>query len=70
VISLREAIHGRSFRPSTEKARLCGVSNLRVIPDAIRVLHAILAERRRLDKPGRGTIVDQILADGSLVRAT
>ncbi len=35
---------------STERPRLHGVSNLRAVPDGIRVLRTILAERRR---PGR-----------------
>jgi hypothetical protein len=41
---------------STERARLNGVSNLKAIPDGLRVLHIILAERRRLKK-GRGDTV-------------
>ena len=35
---------------STERARLNGVSNLKAIPDGLRVLHIILAERRRLNR--------------------
>jgi glycosyltransferase involved in cell wall biosynthesis len=53
---------------STEKARLHGTSNLRAVPDGIRVLYTILAERRRLDKLGRRPVVDQTIADRSLVR--
>jgi glycosyltransferase involved in cell wall biosynthesis len=61
---------------STEKARLHGVSNLKAIPDGIRVLRTILAERRRLRAGGDAVpsvadvvsvaVADQ-LADGGLV---
>lgn len=53
---------------STERARLHGASNLRAIPDGIRVLHTILAERRRVDRLGGGPVADQALTDRSLVR--
>jgi glycosyltransferase involved in cell wall biosynthesis len=43
---------------STERARLHGASNLRAIPDGIRVLHTIFAERRRHAKTSSGTEVD------------
>jgi glycosyltransferase involved in cell wall biosynthesis len=55
---------------STEKARLHGASNLRAIPDGIRVLRTILAERRRLDKLGRSPVTDQAISDRDLVRET
>ncbi len=51
---------------STEKARLHGVSNLRAIPDGIRVLHTVLAERRRLRRKGRDAIADEATVDESL----
>jgi glycosyltransferase involved in cell wall biosynthesis len=53
---------------STEKARMHGVSNLRAIPDGIRVLHTILAERRRSHRLGRDARTDRPRAEGSLVR--
>jgi hypothetical protein len=43
---------------STERPRLHGVSNLRAIPDGIRVLRIILAEWRR---PPRLTADDLVL---------
>jgi glycosyltransferase involved in cell wall biosynthesis len=52
---------------STEKARLHGASNLRAIPDGIRVLRTILAERRRLEKANRPDLVDQAIAERSLI---
>jgi glycosyltransferase involved in cell wall biosynthesis len=55
---------------STEKARLHGASNLRAIPDGIRVLHTILAEHRRLEKLGSKPAAEQPIADVSLVRET
>jgi glycosyltransferase involved in cell wall biosynthesis len=53
---------------STEKARLHGVSNLRAIPDGIRILHTILAERRRLEKHGGSGVADPAVSEISLVR--
>jgi len=55
---------------STEKARLHGASNLRAVPDGIRVLYTILAERRRLDKLGGKAVTDQASTDVSLARET
>jgi glycosyltransferase involved in cell wall biosynthesis len=55
---------------STEKARMHGVSNLRAIPDGIRVLRTILAERRRLDQLSNDTMIDRPIAEGSLARET
>jgi glycosyltransferase involved in cell wall biosynthesis len=55
---------------STEKARLHGASNLRAIPDGIRVLRTILAERRRLAKLGRRLVTDQTITDRDLIRET
>jgi hypothetical protein len=52
---------------SVEKARLHGVSNLKAIPDGIRVLRTILAEWRRLDKLSNEAAADQALSDVSLV---
>jgi glycosyltransferase involved in cell wall biosynthesis len=52
---------------SIEKARLHGASNLRAIPDGIRVLRTILAERRRLEKVSRTDLADQAIAERSLV---
>jgi glycosyltransferase involved in cell wall biosynthesis len=55
---------------STEKVRMHGVSNLRAIPDGIRVLHTILAERRRLDKLSHDVTADRPVAEPDLVRET
>jgi glycosyltransferase involved in cell wall biosynthesis len=54
---------------SKEKPRLNGVSNLKAIPDGIRVLRTILAEsrRRRLDRIGRDAVAGQSTSDASLV---
>jgi hypothetical protein len=54
LINLRVARAGVRITEvgSTEWPRLHGVSNLRAVPDGIRVLHTILAERRR--RPRRG----------------
>jgi glycosyltransferase involved in cell wall biosynthesis len=52
---------------STENARMHGVSNLRAVPDGIRVLRTILFERRRLSSLGRGAVTEEPLADASLV---
>jgi glycosyltransferase involved in cell wall biosynthesis len=52
---------------SVEQARLHGVSNLKAIPDGIRVLRTILAERRRLEKRGHDPAADQAVGDRSLV---
>lgn len=52
---------------SVEKARMHGASNLRAIPDGIRVLRTILAEHRRLDKAGRREPADQVVGERSLV---
>jgi hypothetical protein len=38
---------------SVELPRIHGVSNLRAIPDGLRVLHTIIAERRRLSRVSR-----------------
>jgi glycosyltransferase involved in cell wall biosynthesis len=53
---------------STEKPRMHGVSNLRAIPDGIRVLRTILAERRRSHRSGCDAIADETVMDRSLVR--
>jgi glycosyltransferase involved in cell wall biosynthesis len=55
---------------STEKARLHGVSNLRAIPDGIRVLRTILVERRRLQRLALEPLADQAISDRSLVGET
>jgi glycosyltransferase involved in cell wall biosynthesis len=52
---------------SKEKPRLNGVSNLKAIPDGIRVLRTILAESRRLDRIGRDAVAGQSTSDASLV---
>jgi hypothetical protein len=49
---------------------LHGASNLRAIPDGIRVLRTILAERRRLAKLGRRLVTDQTITDRDLIRET
>jgi glycosyltransferase involved in cell wall biosynthesis len=53
---------------STEKVRLHGKSNLRAIPDGVRVLHTILTERRRLDKLSRDPSADRAVTETSLAR--
>lgn len=53
---------------SIEKARLHGRSNLRAIPDGVRVLHTILTERQRLNKLSREPQTNQTVAERSLVR--
>jgi glycosyltransferase involved in cell wall biosynthesis len=52
---------------SREKPRLNGVSNLKAIPDGIRVLRTILAERRRLDRIGHEAVTDQPTSEASLI---
>jgi glycosyltransferase involved in cell wall biosynthesis len=52
---------------STERPRLHGVSNLRAIPDGIRVLRIILAERHRPPRPA-GTRHERAGDDPVLVR--
>lgn len=52
---------------SEEQPRLNGTSNLKAIPDGIRVLRTILAECRRLDRVGPGTVTDRPAPDVSLV---
>jgi glycosyltransferase involved in cell wall biosynthesis len=47
---------------STEKPRLHGVSNLRAVPDGLRVLRTVLAERHRVARLGRTVILDQVPA--------
>ena len=49
---------------SIEQARLHGVSNLRAIPDGIRVLRTILAEHRRVDKLMLAPAPDQAILVG------
>jgi hypothetical protein len=44
---------------STELPRLHGVSNLRAIPDGVRVLRTILAERRRTQSSQTATVASQ-----------
>lgn len=72
LINLRAARGGAKIAEvgSTEKARLHGDSNLRAIPDGIRVLRTILAERRRLDELNHDAMADHPIAEGSLVRET
>lgn len=53
---------------STELPRLHGVSNLKAIPDGVRVLRTILTERRRQDRIGRTAGTDESAANGVLVR--
>ncbi|MEP7022245.1 MAG: glycosyltransferase family 2 protein [Actinomycetota bacterium] len=58
---------------STERPRLHGASNLRAVPDGIRVLRTILAEHRRvlrlrrLSRSNQSALTDQPALDGSLV---
>lgn len=72
LINVRVARGGAKITEvgSTEKARMHGVSNLRAIPDGIRVLHTILAERRRLEQLSQDAMSDPLIADESLVRET
>jgi hypothetical protein len=52
---------------STEKTRLHGSSNLRAIPDGIRVLRTIIAEHRRLSRTGRAASGGPADFDGELI---
>jgi hypothetical protein len=52
---------------STEKARLHGASNLKAVPDGIRVLRTIIAEHRRLHRIARLVVTDQVTLDTELV---
>lgn len=52
---------------SSERPRLNGVSNLKAIPDGVRVLRTILAERRRLNRIGREAVTDQPTSEASLI---
>jgi glycosyltransferase involved in cell wall biosynthesis len=52
---------------STEKARLHGASNLRAIPDGIRVLRTIIAERHQSHRMAGVRAADQASRDGELV---
>jgi hypothetical protein len=52
---------------STEKTRLHGSSNLRAIPDGIRVLRTIVAERRRSRRLERLAVGDHPNIEGELV---
>ena len=52
---------------STEKTRLHGSSNLRAIPDGIRVLRTIIAEHRRLRRTDRATSGGPADFDGELI---
>jgi glycosyltransferase involved in cell wall biosynthesis len=53
---------------STERARLNGVSNLKAIPDGLRVLHIILAERRRLNRVRGDAVLSPTTEDVSSVQ--
>jgi glycosyltransferase involved in cell wall biosynthesis len=52
---------------STEKPRMHGVSNLKAIPDGIRVLRTIVAECRRSRRNGRDAVADEATVGESLV---
>jgi glycosyltransferase involved in cell wall biosynthesis len=52
---------------STEKPRMHGVSNLRAIPDGVRVLRTIVAECRRWRRNGRDADADEAVVDRNLV---
>jgi glycosyltransferase involved in cell wall biosynthesis len=52
---------------STEKTRLHGSSNLRAIPDGIRVLRTIIAEHRRLRRTDRAASGGPADFDGELI---
>ena len=69
LINVRVALGGVKITEvgSTEKARIHGASNLRAIPDGIRVLYTILAERRRLNGSDHETMADHPIAEGTLV---
>jgi glycosyltransferase involved in cell wall biosynthesis len=52
---------------SIEQPRLHGVSNLKAIPDGIRVLRTILAERRRSRQADRSAAADQAAVERDLI---
>jgi glycosyltransferase involved in cell wall biosynthesis len=72
LINVRVARGGAKITEvgSTEKARMHGVSNLRAIPDGIRVLRTILAERRRSDQFDHDAMADCPIVGERLVRET
>ena len=74
LINLRVACAGVRIIEvgSTEWPRLHGVSNLRAIPDGMRVLHTILAERRRRHRraqqaPGHPALTERDIQDLILI---
>jgi glycosyltransferase involved in cell wall biosynthesis len=69
LINVRVARAGAKITEvgSIEKARMHGVSNLRAVPDGIRVLHTILAEHRRLNEFDHDATADHHIVEGSLV---
>ena len=62
LINVRMAHAGVSITEvgSTERARLHGVSNLRALPDGLRVLRTVLAERRQPVRMDRIAITSQV----------
>lgn len=74
LINLRVARAGVRITEvgSTEQPRLHGVSNLRAIPDGIRILHTILAERSRRhhrgqEVPARPALTERDIQDLVLI---
>ena len=72
LINVRVARGGAKITEvgSTELARIHGVSNLRAIPDGIRVLYTILTERLRSKQFNHDAMTDRQVAEASLVRET
>jgi hypothetical protein len=54
---------------STERPRLHGVSNLRALPDGIRVLRTILAERRRPSGAAPRAVVSRLPREEVVISA-
>jgi glycosyltransferase involved in cell wall biosynthesis len=65
LINVRVARAGAKITEvgSIEKARMHGVSNLRAVPDGIRVLHTILAEHRRLNELDHNATADHHIVE-------
>ena len=70
LINVRAARSGARITEvgSTELRRLHGASNLKAVPDGIRVLRTILAERRRWRGIDGGPVADEATMDEALLR--
>ncbi len=72
LINVRAARSGASIIEvgSTELRRLHGASNLKAVPDGIRVLRTILAERRRQTRVDAGPAVSKAPMDETVIRGS